>query len=286
MATIADIKKKLSQLDHLPTLPLIVTELLNLLDNPKSTPKEINELIRNDQSLTTKTLKMVNSSYYGFPREISTVTEAVVILGFDTVRNLALSVSLCKMFKGGGGFDKQKLWEHTIAVAFASKIIAKAVKYQDDEIAFVAGLLHDIAKVFEDQFMHDEFVEAVELSKNQNLQLHEAEDKIIGYNHGNIGKYLSELWNLPKPLMTVIAYHHDAQNRMDLDHAKLNCIVNLADSLVRFRKIGDSGNYGKASINTKVLASLKLKKDDLAILIKRIVTEIEMGELFLKIVEE
>ena len=97
----ASLNKILDKLDELPTLPVVIQQILSLLENPNSTAKDINEVIKNDQSLTLKTLKLVNSSYYGFPRRIGTVTEAIVVLGFDTVRSLVLSASVCKMFEGG-----------------------------------------------------------------------------------------------------------------------------------------------------------------------------------------
>ena len=194
------IKRKIEKIDQLPTLPIIITELLSLLDNPKSTPRDINELIKNDQALTSKTLRLVNSSYYGFPRRIATVTESIVILGFDTVRNLAVSAGMVKILKGKGHFDKEKFWHHTVAVAFLSKVIADFIKYPNSEVAFVSGLLHDISKVFLDLYFPNEFKEAVEKSKETGMSLVEAEIEILGYEHGAIGKRLADPWNLPKSI--------------------------------------------------------------------------------------
>jgi HD-like signal output (HDOD) protein len=110
MSNTTDIKKIIDKLDNLPTLPIIIQQILALLDNPNSTAKDINEVIKSDQSLTIQTLKLVNSSYYGFPRKIGTVTEAIVVLGFDTVRSLVLSASVCKMYEGGSGLLIEKIY--------------------------------------------------------------------------------------------------------------------------------------------------------------------------------
>lgn len=284
--SIGEIKRKLDRITELPTLPIIITELLGLLDNPKSTPKDINELIRNDQSLTSKTLRLVNSSYYGFPRGISTVTEAVVILGFDTVRNLALSASIVKILKGGGAFDKTEFWRHTVAVAFMSRIVAKHVKYSNVEVAFVAGLLHDIAKVFEDQYFSEEFYESVELSREKIIQLYMAEREILGYDHAAIGKRLADSWNLPQGIVAAMAYHHDLDKNVYPEHTTLVEIVYLSDALVRLKKIGNSGNYGKTSVSKRVMEKLKLKKETLALFLKELDTELDKGNSFLELINE
>lgn len=284
--SIGEIKRKIDKITELPTLPIIITELLGLLDNPKSTPKDINELIKNDQSLTSKTLRLVNSSYYGFPRGISTVTEAVVILGFDTVRNLALSASIVKVLKVGGSFDKTEFWRHTVAVAFMSRIVAKHIKYSNVEVAFVAGLLHDIAKVFEDQYFSEEFYEAVELSKEQGIQLYMAEREVLGYDHAAIGKRLADSWNLPQSIVAAMSYHHDLDKNVYPEHMTLVEIVYLSDALVRLKKIGNSGNYGKTSVSKRVMEKLKLKKETLVLLLKELDAEMEKGNSFLELINE
>lgn len=281
-----EIKKKIEKIDQLPTLPIIITELLGLLDNPKSTPREINELIKNDQALTSKTLRLVNSSYYGFPRKIATVTEAIVILGFDTVRNLAVSAGMVKLLKGKGIFDKEKFWHHTVAVAFMSKLIAQKVKYQNPEVAFVSGLLHDIAKVFEDLYFNSEFLKALQMSKDTGKSLNESEVEVLGYDHGAIGKRLGDSWNLPKPIVASIAYHHDFDRNIFPEHEQLVAIINLSDTLVRLKKIGDSGNYGKSLVSLKVMNMLKLTKEQIPSIMKEFDEEIKKGSAFLDLLND
>lgn len=281
-----EIKKKIEKIDQLPTLPIIITELLGLLDNPKSTPREINELIKNDQALTSKTLRLVNSSYYGFPRKIATVTESIVILGFDTVRNLAVSAGMVKLLKGKGAFDKEKFWHHTVAVAFMAKLIAQKTKYQNAEVAFVSGLLHDIAKVFEDLYFNSEFLKALQLSKDSGKSLNEAETEVLGYDHGSIGKRLGDSWNLPKAIVASIAYHHEIEKNIYPEHEQLVAIINLSDTLVRLKKIGDSGNYGKTLVSLKVMNILKLTKDQIPVIIKEFDEEIKKGSAFLDLLND
>ena len=281
-----EIKKKIEKIEQLPTLPVIITELLSLLDNPKSTPREINELIKNDQALTSKTLRLVNSSYYGFPRKIATVTEAIVILGFDTVRNLAVSAGMVKLLKGKSAFDKEQFWYHTVAVAFMAKVIAKQTKYPNPEIAFVSGLLHDIAKIFEDQYFGEYFKKATELSKASGIPLHEAEVEILGYDHGAIGKRLSESWNLPKAIVASISYHHEIEKNIYPEHEQLVALINMSDALVRLKKAGHSGNYGKATVSLRVMNILRITKEQVPGIIKEYDEEMKKGSAFLDLLSE
>ena len=258
------VKNLIAKIDDLPTLPNVITKIMEILENPKSTARDIDNVIKTDQTLTAKTLKMVNSAYYGFPRRITTVTDAVVILGFNTVRSLALSATVCKMFLGGSkDFDREALWEHSIAVAFASRIIAKRVRYSDEEEAFVAGLLHDVAKIVEDQYFHEEFMKAVTKSKNELISLLECERQELGMDHSLIGRRVADKWNLPLKITKVIGYHHQPEFAGGEDQ-EITSIVHVADVLVKIRKIGDSGNYGSIEINKTAIAALKLNKKDLA----------------------
>ncbi len=282
-----NVKKILEKIEDLPTLPVVITRLMALIDNPMSTAKDINDVIKTDQALTAKTLKLVNSAYYGFPRKIATVTDAVVILGFDTVRSLALSATVCKMFEGGDeNFDRGQLWEHSVAVAFASRIIAKRVKYKDEEEAFVAGLLHDIAKIIEDQHFHDLFIKSILESKSKGISLVDAEKNIIGMDHSVIGRRVADKWNLPLKVTKVIGYHHQPQFAGGQEEKDLSSIVHVADTVVKIRKIGDSGNYGPIALDKFAVESLKLEKKDLAEIVQKLLIEMKKAADFLKIVKE
>lgn len=280
-------KKVISTIDDLPTLPVVITEVLALLDNPKSTARDINKVIKTDQSLTAKTLKLVNSAYYGFPRSIATVTDAVVILGFNTVKSLVLSATICKMFSGSSeDFDRAKLWEHSIAVGFASRIIAKMIKYPEEEEAFVAGLLHDIAKVIEDQYLHEEFIKAVKRSRDNKESLITAERDEIGMDHTIIGRRIADKWNLPVKVTKVIGYHHQPQFSGTGTDRILTSIVHVGDVVVRLKQIGDSGNGGPVSLDKTAVETLKIKKTDLAEVVKKLGQEMKNAASFLKIVQE
>ncbi len=285
--TSLEIKKIIESLDELPTLPIVVTKLMQLVDNPLSTARDINNVIKTDQALTAKVLKLVNSAYYGFPRSIATVTDAVVILGFNAVRSLALGATVCKMFSGGSEeFNREDLWEHSIATAFAGRIIAKKVKYKEEEQAFVSGLLHDIAKIIEDQIFHEEFINAVVKSKEEQISLLETEKEFIGMDHALIGRRIADKWKLPIIITKVIGYHHRPKFAGDEQEKTIASIVHVADAIVKIRKIGNSGNYAKINLDREAVQLLKLTKKDLATIVKELIVEMRNAADFLKIIKE
>jgi putative nucleotidyltransferase with HDIG domain len=236
------IKKITQSIIGLPTLPTVITQMIGLIDNPTTSARDVARLIATDQALTAKILKLANSAFYGFPREISTVNHAIVVLGFETVKSLGLSVSVLERFAGGGkdtAFDRQKFWEHSIACGVGARMLAAKSRYRVHGEAFAAGILHDIGKLILSQFFPDEFGEIMTIVQTENLYIGEAEERVLGVTHAEIGSWLAEKWNLPAQLVDAITYHH-APGRMERG-AELPSLIHLADFLCRHEKIGDGG---------------------------------------------
>ena len=150
------IKRILSKTKDLPTLPAVVAKVMKAVSNPMATAGDLNGIISTDQALTSKVLRLANSAYYGFPQEITNITQAVTILGFNTIRNLALSVSVHKMLFASREkelFSHRDFWKHSVATAVAAKMLANQTGYKSEENAFTAGLMHDIGKNVFDQFL-------------------------------------------------------------------------------------------------------------------------------------
>ena len=239
---VQEIKKVTESIISLPTLPVVVSKMIEMVDNPKTSTASLARLISIDQSLTAKILKLANSAYYGFPREISTVNMAIVVLGFNTVKNMGLSLSVFDMFKdaeGGALFDVSKFWEHSIGCGAASRMIARRMKYRFVGEAFVAGLLHDIGKVILNQYVHKEFMETLRLASLGKVSLDEAEEEVMGTGHAEVGSWLAEKWNLPKIIVESITFHHEPWEAKA--EPLLVAIVNVADYLCHLCNIGISG---------------------------------------------
>jgi putative nucleotidyltransferase with HDIG domain len=240
--TVQRIRKVTESIISLPTLPTVVSKMIELVDNPKTSAASLARLISTDQALTAKILKLANSAYYGFPREISTVNMAIVVLGFNTVKDMGLSLSVFQVFKDSEGdksFDVSKFWEHCIGCGAAARMMARRLKYRFVGEAFVAGLLHDIGKVILNQYVHKEFMEIIGAAAVGEMTLDEAEEKIIGTGHAQVGSWLAEKWNLPKLIVESIAFHHAPWEAKA--EPELVAIVNIANYLCHCCKIGYSG---------------------------------------------
>jgi HD-like signal output (HDOD) protein len=215
--------------------------MIELVDNPKTSAASLARLISADQSLTAKILKMANSAYYGFPREISTVNMAIVIMGFNAVRDMGLSLSVFDVFREAPAnrtFDLNRFWEHSIACGVASKTIARRHHHRFAGEAFVAGLLHDIGKVVLNQYMHAEFMEIMDrTARGQTLD--EAEIEVVGVGHGQIGGWLADKWRLPLDIAESIRCHHFPRDA--IRNPLLSAIVSLGNYICHSSSLGLSG---------------------------------------------
>ena len=275
------IEKILSKAEDLPVLPHIGMEILSLIDAQNTVPTDFQNVIENDQVLTLKILKLANSAYYGYPREIIRIKDAIVILGLDTLKSLVLSLLTRQMLSKGlnsYGLKRGELWEHSLAVGMIARSVAKQLKLPNHEKFFIAGLLHDIGKLLLDFYLQD-YVENIKYAVNEGgLSFTEAEERMIGYDHAFIGSKLIELWNLPDFLMYVIRYHHlsdddkntfkreafiiDVADRLSYSIARGSSSEFMVDRVVNpneFVKIGLSVNEINSTLTT-IKASLEMIK--------------------------
>ena len=228
------IAKIVEEVDNLPSLPSIVLKLMEVVNSPDSSAEEAAKLIEKDPALTSKMIRLANSAFYGIPRSISSVTSAVVVLGFNTIRSLVLSASVAKMFEGDKhALDIDRFWKHSVVTAMASKIIVRhlTVRMMDPESAFCAGVMHDIGKLIFSQYMPEDYSAVCEYARTKSVSVVEAEDKILGINHSKMGKILSDKWSLPLDLECAIVNHHDPENANETV-AHLANIIHLADIVV------------------------------------------------------
>ncbi len=248
--------KKIKKLTALPTLDASIQKIMEVAQNPKSSAAEMEEVISKDQSLSGKVLKIVNSAYYGFPRQIDSISQAIVVLGFQAIKNLALTSSVKDMFKESrkGVLDMKSLWLHSMATAIASETIAEYMGYQKKEEAFTAGLLHDIGKLVMNIFV-PELKEVVEKVKKGELTFFEAEQETLDINHAVVGKYLLDIWNLPNPIVMAVLYHHEPMKAEDILYADLVKFVYLADNLVKIKRY-EAVHEGRIRIEADVWNAL------------------------------
>jgi len=259
------IQKVVDRLKDIPTLPQVVQKIVEIVDSPHTSASDLNKAISNDQALSAKVLKLVNSAFYGFPKKIETLTQAIVILGFNTVRSLALSISMLDFFSSRGRehqLNYVEYWKHSIATSIMARAIAKKAFPQMAEEAFVSGLLHDIGILILDQFLPGEFAKAYGRMKKDGLQLYRAEREELNISHCDVGRLLAIKWNLPDPLLYSISYHHTPSPAHDyFPIVSTVHAANIGVKILHIGGIGDEDLYRTFHIDEEARRVLRLDVD-------------------------
>lgn len=204
------ILRKLESIRDLPTVPIIISQILNAIDNPNSTAGQIANLIEKDQSITARVLRIANSPFYGFARKISTVDLAVVVMGLNGIKEIVMSVFLKKLFKRikNNIFDIQAFWHYSVYCGAGSRLLARKLGYKLAGEAFVAGLMHDIGILIIAEYFKEQYRDIMLLQIQKGYSITEAEQLILGNTHCEIGAWIAERWNIPDKLVSTIRNHH------------------------------------------------------------------------------
>lgn len=263
-----ELERKLgAAVERMPAFPRSVQKILELTRNINCLPKEVVAVIEKDPVMTVKILKIINSAYYGLPSRITSVSQSVVYLGINTIKNLALGFAAAGILPrmNTAGFDFQRYLLHSLVVAGTARQLAtwSARDEADPGDCYIAGLLHDFGKVVFAQFLATEFHDALRRSVEHSLSLHEAERSVIGVDHGLAGALLAKRWTFSGHLVDVIRDHH---NPLAEPSAMMDCL-RVADQVVRFREIGDSGNPWRA---TEAPAAPQRFGDDMEAIVTRL----------------
>lgn len=280
------------RLDELPTLPSIVYELNRVINDPMSSTSDVEKIMGNDVSLTTKVLKLANSAYYAIPGGVTSLQRAIAYIGYDTINQLALSASIIKSLgpKSHELFDLPGFWKHALGVAMASEVIAKEVKYKTPSDLFTCGLVHDMGKVALFNVAENQFLEVVDFAREHKLSLVEAEAELDAPRHTHIGFELATKWRLPYQIQVSIANHHqrDPAGRGGLSQEAnlLVDIVFLSNLLIHALQFGRSGHQKVLGLPKDVLDRLMIPQDSLKDLIAKIKEKIQNADGFLKIIGE
>jgi len=280
----SDALKKLDRIDDLPTLPVIAMEVNKMLQDYDISIDKLSKTIEKDQSMVPKILKLVNSAFFGFRAKISDINRAVIVLGFNTIRNAIVSISIINAFSKKDileGFDIAEFWTHSIGVAVTSKHLAKMTGMNRPEDCFTGGLLHDIGKVVLVQYLQDFFKKVWTSAKENNLSFYDAEKKEIPIAHPRIGGYLTKKWQLPAGLVDSVRFHHTpTKSAKDYD---LLVIIHAADIIVNSIVEGSPENIDLSKINPEVAELMQPQLDSVSDWYPEVSTEIESAcEFFLK----
>ncbi|MDI1289280.1 MAG: HDOD domain-containing protein [bacterium] len=254
------VSNAIREISHIATLPEITMKIVELVEDPKSTAQDLHKVIANDPALCSRILKVVNSSFYGLPGQIGSINRAIVMLGLNAVKNIAIAASLAKLFRGGElttNFSAKDLWTHSNITAAAAKMVANTLKLGLSDEAFLAGLIHDIGLMVEMQFDRNKLIDVfrrvgADSSGVPANDMLEAELAVFEATHQDFGSGLCEKWKFPKSFGLVTGHHHRPME-LPAEHRTLSCIIYVADRLA-----ADTGQgFRQDLVNTQVEAAVR-----------------------------
>jgi len=264
------IEKLIAKVGELPTLPMVAARITEEMQNEALNAKSLGRIISEDSSLTVKLLRLSNSAFYGMPKQISSIEKAVMILGFNTVKSLALSVSIYSFFKKGqnsSAIDVVGLWNHSLGCAVSAKLLmAKTSKRLADD-AFLYGIIHDIGKVILINGDPDGMKQMLALVKAKNISQPEAELEFFGFDHQRVGELLLKEWKFPEGIIAGVKLHHNLPPdapKLDADTLQLIRVLGVANQMAKALSLGHSTNPHRQKIPAVMWKFLNIDKVDLS----------------------
>lgn len=283
-----NIKEKVTDLirsrrTSLPTLPVVINNIIVTARSERSSAKNLADFIINDQAISARVLRIANSVYYGMSQRIDTITRAVVIIGFKEIISLALGMGVFSALSKKGDdtpIDMTELWKHSIGVGFAAKKIANKIRLIADETTILIGLLHDIGKIIFCLYFPNEYTEVLKKTANEQTPLHEIEKECLGLDHAEMAHLLMKQWGFPVNLIQPVRYHHNPSVCRPKEQVDMAMIVYVANFICHQSGIGRSGN-NSIEIDNKILGKLGLSDENIGTLTEELESERDKVEDFL-----
>ncbi|QDT07102.1 HDOD domain protein [Rubripirellula lacrimiformis] len=255
----------IEKIRNLATLPTVATQIIEMAACPDTGLNELHAIINGDPALGTRILKLANSAFYGVPRQIDSLDRAVVMLGMNAIKNTAIAASLHKVFRSSStpsALNPRDLWLHSVAVAVAAKQLAITTRTLKSDVAFLAGLIHDIGIMVEMQAYSIRFGEwAKSIATPHENGFLAAEQEFWGATHQDFGAGLCRKWNFPFHLELATRYHH-CPDLLPEDQRLLPTIIHVADIIAVRMDAGFTGTVDHASVHPSALKMLGLSDQD------------------------
>jgi putative nucleotidyltransferase with HDIG domain len=254
-----DLKDVVSQMDRLPSMPILYDKIVKLLNSPDASMRKVGEIISMDMGMTAKVLQLVNSAYFGLRRHINTPVEAVIYLGMEQVKALVLSVHIFSQaeLKGFSPTYLKDLWDHSFLTGMYARLISQqeGLEKSDVDIAFTAGVLHDVGKLIFISNFPDKYATVLDTAKKERLPVFESELRTFNASHSQIGAYLLGIWGLPDKITEAVMFHHDPRMCIEQSFNALT-VVHVANVLASRKVFGEQEIV--AAVDETYLSSLKL----------------------------
>jgi HD-like signal output (HDOD) protein len=280
------IKKIYDYLRTMPSLPPTMMKVLEVCNDPRSSPAELNRVISLDPVLVGRVLKLINSAYYSVEHHVTYLVRAIIMLGFNTVKNLALSSAILKNFEATGalGLDMEGFWRHSLCVGVAAKQLAqkRGIDPKKHEEYFTAGLLHDIGKIPMTQVLLDTYLHAINAADLDRVPLYRAEDQHLGFNHCWVGEIIVKTWKLEGAIGDAILHHHSYVGYTGPHKDTLYCIV-AANHFAALSDIGFAGDRHPERCEDLIWDGLGVGSEIFDEITPTVSEEIAKAQIFLKL---
>ncbi|GJL79855.1 MAG: HD family phosphohydrolase [Nitrospinaceae bacterium] len=281
MDTTQDIVSLVDSTVQLGSLPTIFYQINEAVEDPECSFSEIGEIISKDSALCARLLKIVNSSFFGFSSKVETITHAVTIVGMVQLRDLALATAIINNFKGipRDAVNMKSFWHHSIAVGLAGQVIGTFLKKPNPERFYVLGLLHDLGRLLLFLAVPEDMNRVLELNKDEGL-LHEAECKVLGWDHADVGAELLKKWYLPDRLVQGVRYHHSPSNAPNFPFEA--AVVHVGDIVAQTMEQGSSGERFVPPLDGKAWDILGMQPSMLSSIVTQVDRQVgDLVEVFL-----
>ncbi len=265
------LRMELQSIDTFKSPPSLLQEILTVTEDPRSGAKDVQAMVERDMSCSVKLLKLANSAYYGFSRQIKTVREAIVIIGLDGVKNVVMSLGIADAFTKGSATERSflsNLWVHSMATATAAAVLSKSVSNLSPSVAYCAGLLHDFGKVILCQHFRSEYEKVVITVRDEKLSILTVERNLLGVDHTTVGCWIAEAWDLPDVVTEILRDHHS--NGPWEESRRYIPLVGIADALAYESRIGHGGNYRPHRYDDYCYSNIDLKDSLVQVVIAEI----------------
>jgi HD-like signal output (HDOD) protein len=271
----------------MPSLPTTVSKVLDVCNNPKTSPIDLDRVIQLDPVLMGRVLKLINSAYYSLGAQVTSIVRAIIMLGVNTVKNLALSSAVLDRVSSKKDFhalNMEGFWRHSLCVGVTAKLIAKrrGIDPKSLEEYFAAGLLHDIGKIPLNNALADEYVRTMSFADRERVSLVAAERRGLGMDHCEAGRIVAENWKLTGAIADTVSQHHDLEAYSG-EYGDVLRTVAVADFFANREGIGFSGNRYPDKMSPETYSLLGIEKTMLEELEEPVNAEIEKAKIFLKL---
>ena len=273
--TIAD--KIADQTTEIATLPEITIRIVEVVQDPRSTAHSLHKIVANDLALSARILRVVNSAFYGLPGQIGSIDRAIMLLGLNAVKNIAIAASLSKMFKHStpcDDFTGKDLWTHSVAVGATNKLITQELHMALPDEAFLAGLIHDLGLVSLIQCRGKDLPELVQLVK-AGVPFCQAEKKLIGTDHQEIGMALAARWKFPRSFQFVTGYHHNP-TELAPENRLLATVTRISDILCAQKGLGLTLTVEEDEVSEELFTEIGLSNEQLQNITENIEEQLEI----------